>query len=205
MPTLAQNFEDYLAKTSEVSDKTLRNYRADLANFLKWSNGEETFILNISPFLIQEYLKSLALVKTPPATINRRLSTLRAFGKFLTKSGHIKDNPFTSFQNVANPKKPVVNQPISDQPKTDQPITDQLISENRKPITDNRKITLSLAIIASVLFLVSLTQTYFLLKRPAAKGPKSSAVLGAAEVEYPVVPRYPLPAPAITFGDILSR
>lgn len=200
MSTLAQNFEDYLVKNSEVSDKTLRNYRADLANFLKWSkgflafrripldDGGETLIQNISHFLIKEYLMSITQAKTPPATINRRLSTLRAFGKFLTKSGHLKDNPFTFFQNVANPKKSVVSQPVSDKPKT-----------------DNRYPTYSLAIIASILLVISLTQAYFLLKRPAAEGPKNSAVLGTAEVGYQVVPRYPLPAPAITFGDILSK
>lgn len=212
MPTLTINFEGYLVKTSEVSDKTLRNYRADLANFLNWSksflalrripldDSGETLIKNISPFLIKEYLRSLTLAKTPPATINRRLSTLRAFGKFLTKSGHLKDNPFTSFQNVANPKKSVISSQLSVVGSMS-PVVSRSVSD--QPKTDNRKLVYALGVAATILLVVSITQTYFLLKKPVAQKTQSpTVVLGASSFK----PKpYPLPAPSITFGDLLSK
>ena len=115
MSALPYNFESFLVRNSQVSDKTLRNYRADLAHFLNWAKSflnlkgisvdtDNQVVPHFSSYLIKEYIQSQTVLRTPPATINRRLSTVRAFGKYLVWSGYIKENPAATLTNLSNPK-----------------------------------------------------------------------------------------------------
>ena len=233
MPTtLAQNFESYLLN-SEVSNVTLRNYRADLGNFLTWTQtflarrgvtvlNDSSLVAQFSPFLIKEYVKSQTLENTPPATINRRLSSLRSFGKFLVGTGYLKDNPFSSFQNLPNP---VTAKQQGSQAKLEVLISampNKIVSRvqiktpevnlsktsNGIPIPYSRYSILNTKYLMATVFILlalSLTQTYFLIKKSPAK--KKTVVLGTkAETGYRLVTRrFPLPAPSITFGDLLKK
>ena len=218
MPTtLAQNFEHYLLN-SEVSSVTLRNYRADLGNFLTWTQtflarrgvtvlNDSSLISQFSPFLIKEFVLSQTVENTPPATINRRLSSLRSFGKFLVGTGYLKDNPFSSFQNLPNPKRSQGSQKtqIISKPHY-QPIrlTDTpTLRSTEYSDSPEKKISpkfIALTGIAAVLLIVSLTQSYFLVKKSPTK--TKTVVLGAFTLKQV---RFPLPAPSVTFGDLLKK
>ncbi len=105
-------FLQYL-KSCSVSEKTYRNYKSDLALFSAWlifkakaigadcQNLQEALPF-ISKKTANEYKEFLLANKTPAPTLNRRLSTLRIFSKFLY------ENQFISFdfaQGVKNISK----------------------------------------------------------------------------------------------------
>ena len=85
-------FEEYLLHQG-ASPITRKNYRADLGHFLGWANeiisstkpaaldNHQSFLRAISLELLEQYKREQSLNKTPIASINRRLSTVRAFMK----------------------------------------------------------------------------------------------------------------------------
>jgi site-specific recombinase XerD len=108
---LPKLFENYLKKRKKVSGKTLRNYRADLSHFLTWAfsflNNEGKTVNNcddLLPYfnsqLIASYKGAQLEKGIPQSTTNRRLSTLRNFGKFLTEDKYIEKNPTEIINNV---------------------------------------------------------------------------------------------------------
>ena len=111
MNNLPKQFEVYLKETLGVSGKTLRNYRADLGHFLRWSKIHleskeitiedlESLLPHFSGYLVATYKTHHAQTGVPQSTTNRRLSTLRNFGKFLSASGITENNPTQLITNL---------------------------------------------------------------------------------------------------------
>ena len=95
MLELIEEFMDFLEFEKKYSEHTISNYRIDLEKFYAYSkdkkiNFKEMDYAKVSDYLI--YLKQSNLSKT---SINRHLSSLRSFYKYLLKKGVTKNNPFT--------------------------------------------------------------------------------------------------------------
>lgn len=108
-------FENYLEYELKVSRKTIRNYRSDLNHFLAWStfklqtlgkriNNTEDVLPHLSFSLLESYKHFLLTNKVPSSTVNRRLSALRNFCKYLSFKGHLKDNPALGVANIEEVK-----------------------------------------------------------------------------------------------------
>lgn len=102
MPALDKQFEEYLKLELRVSVKTLRNYRADLGHFLRWSKARnlESLVPDFSLDLVASYKAHQTRAGVPKSSTNRRLSTLRNFGRFLAHLGIIVHNPATLVANL---------------------------------------------------------------------------------------------------------
>lgn len=111
MNNLPKKFELYLTETLSVSGKTLRNYRADLSHFSGWailhlrSQGAaigdfDSLVPHFSSQLIAGYKGYHLENGIPESTINRRLSTLRNFSRFLLLQGMISEDPTKIVSNV---------------------------------------------------------------------------------------------------------
>lgn len=110
-PLFETTFEEYLLHQG-ASPITRKNYRADLGQFLGWTNeviastaptaldSHQSFLRTISPELLERYKREQSINKTPVATINRRLSTVRAFMKCAGLQGWITQNPAEGLLNV---------------------------------------------------------------------------------------------------------
>jgi len=101
---LPNQFESYLKEELKVSGKTLRNYRSDIGHFLAWSNHAEDIIPHFTGLLVANYKSYHIENKIPEGTTNRRLSTLRNFGKFLVKLSLIAENPANLLNNLSKIK-----------------------------------------------------------------------------------------------------
>ena len=112
MSTLPRTFLTYL-KLQNFSPVTCRNYLADINHFLGWLQfkvrslnlplpQDETKLVSFyfKKEFILEYKKFLLANACPPKTVNRRLSTLRTFGKFCVLQLWIKENPAKEITNV---------------------------------------------------------------------------------------------------------
>lgn len=123
MLNLPKSFELYL-KSQGASPLTIKNYISDFNHFWGWfllilksrAKPGSRFIVyeekthqlvnQITPQLINDYKNFLVVNKIPIRTINRRLSTLRKFGKFCISQAWLKSNPAKKVKNATlNEKK----------------------------------------------------------------------------------------------------
>ena len=99
-------FLDYMRVVRQASPHTLRAYQKDLTSFflyLKIFDIEEpTFVnrLHFRGFLGQLYAKN-----NKASTLNRKLSSLRSFFRFLLRNEIITKNPLESVNNPKQPQK----------------------------------------------------------------------------------------------------
>ncbi len=87
---LVLRFEQYLQAHS-LSLATIRNYLADLRAFARWQSLRSGLRVTHADF--SAYREHLCTeTDHSPATVNRRLQSLRLFGRFLFEIGHAEEN-----------------------------------------------------------------------------------------------------------------
>ena len=94
MPSLS-TFEDWLTG-QDRSVKTIHGYQADLKQFAAWfqqANGCPLQPEKLTPADIREYKNWLLDHHAKPATINRRMAAIRAYGNWAVDTGLIAANP----------------------------------------------------------------------------------------------------------------
>lgn len=113
---LISAFDEFLT-VENASKQTRKNYKSDLNAFVSWFtetiqtaddvpsiNSPADALRPITTDRIEDFKRWLRLSHTPPATINRRLSALRAFFRFAALNGWVKDNPAAVVSNIPLPK-----------------------------------------------------------------------------------------------------
>jgi len=101
-PQTFHRFETYLHRHA-LSPATIRNYLADLRAFARWHTARQSIRDGLSPADFRAYRGHLCnKTAHSPATVNRRLQSLRLFGRFLHETGQSADNPTRDIQLVRN-------------------------------------------------------------------------------------------------------
>lgn len=100
MERYIEKFIRYLQIEKNYSAHTILNYRLDLEDFGKFLGEAE--LEKIDYLVLRKYLATLKEKNLGVRTINRRLSALRSFFKFLVREGLLKNNPITS---LSSPKQ----------------------------------------------------------------------------------------------------
>jgi integrase/recombinase XerC len=88
-----ERFLNYLQYEKRYSKHTLIAYQNDLQQYAQFSKSLETDILKTNHHAIRAWMVSLMDDEIDPRSINRKISTLRSFYKFLLKEGLIEENP----------------------------------------------------------------------------------------------------------------
>lgn len=105
--SIAAFTRDLNSRPEGVSPYTVRGYAADLHNFSDWfhgATGEAMEPANVTPVDVREYKAYLQTVANcKPATINRRLSTLRAYFAWAREQGLTDEDPVRA-RNVEEPQ-----------------------------------------------------------------------------------------------------
>lgn len=89
-------FTNYLNNLS-ISQKSKINYMADANHFFNWLENAhpnistDTLANSLHKHITKSYIKEMVGSNTPQKTINRRLTTLRHFAKFLSSFGYTKE------------------------------------------------------------------------------------------------------------------
>jgi integrase/recombinase XerC len=109
MNILLQDFQTYLQVERNVSDHTKVAYISDVEEFAGFLQKNE-FIKDtdglsyVDAEMVRAYLGYLFRQKVKKVTINRKISSLRAFYKFLIRAGKIKINPAALIQSAKTEK-----------------------------------------------------------------------------------------------------
>jgi len=100
MERYIDKFIRYLEIEKNYSPHTVLNYRLDLAGFGKFLG--DTPVEKVDYLLLRKYLAVLKEKNLTNRTVNRHLSGLRTFFKFLTREGLLKTNPILA---LSSPKQ----------------------------------------------------------------------------------------------------
>jgi integrase/recombinase XerC len=101
-----QKFQDYLLKEKNYSKHTALAYGQDL-NFFKnflIENFGEISLEEISYTLIRSWIVAMVDSKISNTSINRKISSLKAFYKFLLKTKQIEVSPLSKHKALKTPK-----------------------------------------------------------------------------------------------------
>ncbi|MSP11423.1 MAG: recombinase XerC [Chloroflexi bacterium] len=98
----------YMSAEKNASRYTLRNYRQEIGHFIAYLVSQKLPAATpgweeLLPRHIRHYLGDLVNRGLAPASITRRLSELRSFGRFLQREGIAQINPF---ENAESPRAP---------------------------------------------------------------------------------------------------
>lgn len=96
----------YVALTAErnASVHTVRNYRIDLLDYLRWAHRAHLDPLRVTHKQLRGYLGELDQARYARSTINRRLSSLRALFRWLNVTGRIDVDPASVLQGPKTPR-----------------------------------------------------------------------------------------------------
>jgi integrase/recombinase XerC len=98
-----QSFHDYLSFEKRYSQHTLLSYQNDLEQFFRFLTqyGDDLAIEAITATYIRSWLAELKADNISAKSINRKISALKSFFKFLMKQGLVEQTPMTT---VVSPK-----------------------------------------------------------------------------------------------------
>ena len=83
-------FLNYLKDERNYSDKTILNYKMDLENFYNYINKKKTKKIDFD--FLQEYIENLSQKKYSTKSIQRHISSLKSYFKFLYNKNYINVN-----------------------------------------------------------------------------------------------------------------
>jgi len=97
----------HLRDARNASEHTVRSYASDLQQFMQWLASEKlaegTGWGGVTPLMIRGFLSALVQQQYEHRSVLRKLSTLKAFFKWMERSAFIESNPAAA---VRSPKSP---------------------------------------------------------------------------------------------------
>ena len=109
MGSIIHDFQIYLEVERNVSAHTRIAYIADICEFVSFLSDnnfikEQNEVINAETETIREYLSCLYRQKVKKVTVNRKISSLRAFYKYIMRTGRINSNPAEMIQTLKTEK-----------------------------------------------------------------------------------------------------
>jgi integrase/recombinase XerC len=100
-------FIDYIQYEKRYSPHTVSAYRNDLDQFFSFLNIQYNIsdIRDVTHPMIRSWLVHLMEEKISPRSVNRKLTTLKSFYKFLLKEGRVSINPMRKIISPRTSKK----------------------------------------------------------------------------------------------------
>ena len=92
-PASLSLFLDYLLYERRLSPRTIDGYQRDLLAFLDWLNGNDIDPARVDSQHIRRYAANRHQQGLAPKSLQRHLSTIRAWYRFLLREGKVHVNP----------------------------------------------------------------------------------------------------------------
>ncbi len=100
-------FIDYLQLEKKYSAHTVTAYLKDLEDFQKFASEEYQYseIVNVNYSIVRSWIVSLVDSGISNRTVNRKISSLKTYYKFLLKTSQIEINPLAKHKSLKTSKK----------------------------------------------------------------------------------------------------
>mgnify|MGYP000455121376 FL=1 len=105
---LKNKFINYLTSEKRFSEHTVMSYSTDLTQFLNFINKEfeiSTQASEISFQIVRSWIASLLEKGVSPRSVNRKISTLKTYFKFLIRENAITESPMLKVVSPKSKKK----------------------------------------------------------------------------------------------------
>ena len=90
----------YLESVRQLSPASVRAYRGDLIAFANWLSQSDLTEDDVDPALARRYIAHLSRQNAAPTTINRVLSSLKGYFRFLVRTGVRSGSPLDSVRGL---------------------------------------------------------------------------------------------------------
>ncbi len=96
------NFISYLELEKKYSPNTIKAYKRDLENFLEFASTEYkyTAIKKVHYSIVRSWIVYLVANGISNRSVNRKISSLKTYYKFLLKTEQIKENPLAKHKSL---------------------------------------------------------------------------------------------------------
>jgi len=127
---LKEKFLTYLSLEKKFSDNTIIGYRKDLEDLTSFvvSTESHDILLKIDSKILRNFIYSLSEKKLSEKSINRKISTIKSFYKFLCKTQHLDKNPSHQLESLKIKKQIIL--PFSEKEMNDLTDLENLNQEN---------------------------------------------------------------------------
>ena len=101
------NFFNFLQFQKRYSKNTIVSYKNDLSSFFRFIQNQypDTAIAAIKPVYVRSWMAEMKDDKMSARSLNRKMSSLRSFFKFLLKNQIVKSNPVSGITSPKMPKR----------------------------------------------------------------------------------------------------
>ncbi len=100
---LIDSFLRFLQLEKGLSKNTVSSYQTDISGFNQWRSDQAIKISEVNLSDAENFIVSLRKKELAPASISRKISSLKSLFVYLKKQQYIKTNPF---QDLVLPKIP---------------------------------------------------------------------------------------------------
>lgn len=102
-----ESFINYLNYEKRMSPLTVNAYSNDLQQFYLYLKNvySITDIKDVTPSIIRSWIVSLMENKINASSVNRKISALKSYYKFLLREKILEENPMNKIQSPKNPKR----------------------------------------------------------------------------------------------------
>jgi len=96
---------DYLWSVRNLSPATVKAYRQDLDAFFVWVNRHSAQDVSLEPALFRRYVGHLSRQNAAVSSVNRRLSALKGFFRYLYRQGIIDSSPVQGIRGLRSERR----------------------------------------------------------------------------------------------------
>ena len=104
MDVLAE-YLSYLESVRGCSRRTLEAYNNDLSRYINYCANTRTTAQAASSYEVRGFIADLSAEKMAAVSVNRCLSSIRGFYRWMIRFGRREDNPCVSLKNIKTPVK----------------------------------------------------------------------------------------------------
>jgi len=100
LEVLVSEYTDFLRRENKLSGNTIKSYETDLKCYANYLSEHRINCLSVNPKIINRYIACMKRNKLSTSTISRRISSLKAFYKYLKIRNIISETPMNDIQSV---------------------------------------------------------------------------------------------------------
>ncbi|MDR2476989.1 MAG: tyrosine-type recombinase/integrase [Treponema sp.] len=102
--SVVQEYLSYLQSVRGVSARTLEGYGNDLSHFANYCGNHEIEPETADAHAVRGFIADLSAEHIAPSSVNRALSSIRGFYRWMLRFGKRIDNPCESLKNLRTPQ-----------------------------------------------------------------------------------------------------